>query len=71
MDNKQQTSNEASETARLAADILYDLGVLFTTIMKASDKRTPAHDLAAIGQNLAQDWSNQFDVQREDLEAQS
>ncbi|TJZ66388.1 hypothetical protein [Chitiniphilus eburneus] len=60
--------NQAIDQATLAQQCFADLSALFRAIARLSDTYTSAHELATLGNTLAQDWANLCDVEREELE---
>jgi len=49
-------------------DTLYEIGSLFTAILKETNTHFYVCNLAKIGQYLAEDWGGALDSKRADLE---
>ena len=60
--------NKAIDVTSLGHSTLRDLGALFKAIRDTSDEYSSAHELANIGQYLADNWANMLDGERESLE---
>ena len=59
----------AIDQTALSHSILNDLSSLFTAIRKNTDRSDLNHNLAGIGQYLADEWATLLDRQSEELNA--
>ncbi|MCY1282007.1 hypothetical protein D9M69_447420 [compost metagenome] len=67
MNAKDQALWNAGDQLHVAGYVLEDLRALFVAIQKLGDEEVAG--LARVGKGLAEEWSNQFDVDAERLRA--